>query len=78
MAIRARKLKESEVPGKTELYEIREPCKIMVEEIQADGSKDKVVLDYCVGNGSVGYFGKEYRPDKADGNFRWAAQAELV
>lgn len=62
MAIRARRLEESEMPGKTELYEIRKSRDIVVEEKQIDGSLDQVTLEYHVRGDDVGYFAKEYRP----------------
>lgn len=62
MAIRARRLKTSNEPEKTELYEIRNSRNILVEEKQADGSLDQVTLEYVLGSGDVGYFAKEYRP----------------
>lgn len=62
MAIRARKLKEGEIPEKTGLYEVRDSCNIAVEEKQADNSCDWVILEYDVESGDVGYFAKEYRP----------------
>lgn len=60
--IRAKRLKESEVPGKTELYEVRKSRDIIVEEKQKDDSLDQVILEYSVVDGDVGYFAKEYRP----------------
>ncbi len=64
MSVKASKLKEPEVPQRTKLYEIRETRKIIVKEpLQEDGSRDEVVLEYCVENGCVGYFANEYRPD---------------
>ena len=62
MAIKAKILKMSEIPGKTELYEVRDSRSITVEEKQNDGSLDQAILEYCVEGGSVGYFAKEYRP----------------
>ncbi len=38
--IKARKLKGLELPGRTELYEVRGSREIAVEEIQGDGSID--------------------------------------
>lgn len=63
MAIRAKKLKVSEMPGKTRLYEVRDSRDITVEEEQADGSLDRVILEYHVAGDDVGYFAKEYRPE---------------
>lgn len=60
--IKAKKLKESETPGKTELYEVGKSREIIVEEKQGDGSLDQVILVYSVEDGDVGYFAKEYRP----------------
>lgn len=60
--IKAKNLRESEAPGKTELYEVRKSREIIVEEKQDDGSLDQVVLVYSVEDGNVGYFAKEYRP----------------
>lgn len=62
MIINARKLKEHESPGKTELYEVVHSRDIMAEEKQSDGSLDRVMPIYNVGEGDVGYFAKEYRP----------------
>lgn len=62
MTIKARKLKELELPGKTELYEVTKSCDISVEEKQSDGSLDQVILEYRVEENCVGYFAKEYRP----------------
>lgn len=62
MTINARKLKDNEIPGKTELYEVAHSCEIMAEEEQRDGSLDRVVLIYDMQEGDVGYFAKEYRP----------------
>lgn len=63
MAIKARKLKKSEIPERTKLYEVRESCDITVEEKQSDGSLDQVILEYRVKENSIGYFAKEYRPE---------------
>lgn len=60
--IKARELKGTKLPGKTELYEMRDSREIAVEEKQEGGSLDQVILEYCVGEGDVGYFAKEYRP----------------
>lgn len=60
--IKARRLKDSETPGKTELYEVGDSRDIVVEERQKDGSVDHVVLEFRVAKGDVGYFAKEYRP----------------
>lgn len=67
--IKARKLKSSEIPQKTALYELGDSRDILVEEKQQDGSSDQVVLEYCVKKGDTGYFAKEYRPTgvKKDG-----------
>lgn len=62
MAIKARKLKGAEIPGKTELYEVEGSRDIVVEEKQDDGSLDQVTLEYSIGSDDVGYFAKEYRP----------------
>lgn len=62
MTIKAKKLNESEIPGKTELYEIIKTRNIDVEEKQEDGSLDHVVLKYCMKSSDIGYFAKEYRP----------------
>lgn len=62
MAIKARKLKGSAKPGKTELYEVEKSCDIAVEEKQSDGSLDQVILEYRMDADCVGYFAKEYRP----------------
>ncbi|MGN0292681.1 MAG: hypothetical protein ACI4D3_01615 [Lachnospiraceae bacterium] len=62
MAIKAKRLEESNIPGKTELYEIRKSRNIMVEEKQADGSLDQVTLNYDMKSGDIGYYAKEYRP----------------
>lgn len=62
MAIKARKLKRAEIPGKTELYEFQDSRNIAVEEKQEDGSLDQVTLEYSMGTDDVGYFAKEYRP----------------
>lgn len=62
MAIKARRLKENEIPDRTALYEVRNSRNIVVEEKQDDGSVDQVTLEYCVEDGTVGYFAKEYRP----------------
>lgn len=62
MAIKARWLKENEIPDRTALYEVRNSRNIVVEEKQGDGSMDQVTLEYCVEDGTVGYFAKEYRP----------------
>lgn len=62
MELRAQKLKESQVPGRTALYEVRNSRAIVVEEKQDDSSLDHVILEYCVGDDKVGYFAKEYRP----------------
>lgn len=62
MTIKARRLKKSEIPGRTELYEVRNSCNIVVEEKQKDDSLDQVILEYCLEDEDVGYFAKEYRP----------------
>ena len=46
MEIKAKRLKEMDEPGKTELYEVRTSRNIVVEEKQADGSLDQVTLNY--------------------------------
>lgn len=63
MAIKARKLKKTEMPEKTALYEVRNSCDITVEEKQDDGSLDQVILEYQLGSDDTGYFAKEYRPE---------------
>lgn len=63
MMIKARKLKESEVPGKTDLYEVRKSCNIMVEEKQDDNSLDQVIMEYHMEDNEIGFFAKEYRPE---------------
>ena len=62
MAIKAKKLNASKLPGRTELYEVGSSCELPVEEKQKDGSLDWVILIYCVEKGNIGYFPKEYRP----------------
>ena len=62
MTIKARRLKECEMPGRTELYEVANSREIVTEEKQSDGSLDQVILKYVVEEGDVGYFAKEYRP----------------
>ena len=65
MKIHARKLKDSEIPERTALYELRDSRDIPVEEEQKDdGSLDRVILKYEIEKDDVGYFGKEYRPEK--------------
>ncbi|MDE7325781.1 MAG: hypothetical protein K2N63_05840 [Lachnospiraceae bacterium] len=66
MGIKARKLKSSEIPQKTELYEVGSSRDILVEEKQRDGSLDQVTLEYCIKKGDTGYFAKEYRPTGVD------------
>ena len=63
MAIKARKLKKTEMPEKTALYEVRNSCDITVEEKQDDGSLDQVILEYQLESDDTGYFAKEYRPE---------------
>lgn len=63
MAVKARRLKDNEIPEKTALYEIRNSCNIAVEEKQNDGSLDQVILVYHVESDDTGYFAKEYRPE---------------
>lgn len=62
MTIKAQRLKESEIPEKTRLYQIRNSRDIAVEERQADDSLDQVILEYHIENGDIGFFAKEYRP----------------
>lgn len=62
MTIRAQRLKESETPERTKLYEIRDSRDIAVEEKQADDSLDQVILEYRIEDGDLGLFAKEYRP----------------
>ena len=62
MEIKARELKMAEVPGKTELYEVERSRDIVVKEKHDDGSLEQVILEYCMDEGDVGYFAKEYRP----------------
>lgn len=64
MAIKAKRLKGSEMPGPTALYEVQSSRDIAVEEEhESDGSLDQVILEYHVGDDDIGYFAKEYRPD---------------
>lgn len=63
MAIKAIRLKESKIPEKTAMYEVKNSRDIVVEEIQKDGSRDRVTLKYCVENDDIGYFAREYRPE---------------
>ena len=48
MAIKAKKLNASKLPGRTELYEVGSSCELPVEEKQKDGSLDRVISTYCV------------------------------
>ena len=64
--IKAVKLKPSQVPEKTQLYEIGYPRHIIVEEKQSDSTLDQVVMEYCTEAGAVRYFGKEYRPSDVE------------
>lgn len=63
MEIKANRLKSSKKPEKGKLYEIRDNCEIEVTEDQEDGSRDIVILKFCVEAESVGYFAQEYLPD---------------
>lgn len=64
MEIRAKRLKELEIPTRTRLYEVGHTRDITVEERHTDdGSLEQVVLGYIVEEGDVGYFANEYRPD---------------
>lgn len=63
MAIKAIRLKEAKIPEKTAMYEVRNSRDIVVEEIQKNGSCDRVTLRYCVENDDIGYFAREYRPE---------------
>lgn len=63
MEIRANKLKNLKIPEKGKLYEIRDSRDIEVMENHEDGSKDVVILKYCIEAEAVGYFAKEYLPD---------------
>ena len=63
MTIEALRLRDTENPGKTALYEVRKSREIIVEEKQNDGSLDQVILEYCIEDENmIGYFAKEYRP----------------
>lgn len=66
MVIKAERLKESKIPEKTKLYEVRKSRNIPVEEKQDDGSLDQVILEYSVEDDNIGYFAKEYRPDDVE------------
>ena len=66
MTIKAIRLKRQEEPGRTELYEVREPRNIVVKESQKDNSLDRVILEYRIKNSETGYFVKEYRPAEVE------------
>ncbi|MCM1181994.1 MAG: hypothetical protein NC337_01305 [Roseburia sp.] len=61
--IKARRLKESEMPERAKLYEVRGFRDVTVEERQTDGSVDQVTLEYRMGENDVGYFAHEYLPE---------------
>lgn len=63
MAIRAIKLKESDRPRRTALYEVTGSRVITAEEKHDDGSLEQVVLDFCINGVSRGYYASEYRPE---------------
>ncbi len=64
MEIRAKRLKELEMPTRTRLYEVGHTRDITVEERHTDdGSLEQVVLEYIVEEGDVEYFANEYRPE---------------
>ena len=63
MAIRAIKLKESDRPHRTALYEVTGSREITAEEKHDDGSLEQVVLDFCINGVSRGYYASEYRPE---------------
>ena len=60
--IKASKLNNFDTPKRTALYKVVNSRDILVEEKQQDGSMDQVILEYCVKEGNIGYFAKEYRP----------------
>ena len=60
--IKASKLNNFDTPKRTALYKVVNARDILVEEKQQDGSMDQVILEYCVKEGNIGYFAKEYRP----------------
>ena len=60
--IKASKLNNFDTPKRTALYKVVNSRAILVEEKQQDGSMDQVILEYCVKEGNIGYFAKEYRP----------------
>lgn len=44
------------------LYEIEENARIPIEEVQNDGSRDRVILDFQLEQGQMGCFANEYLP----------------
>ncbi len=62
MAITAIKLKESDAPHRTELYEVVKSRDITAEEEHTDGSRDQVILVYHINENETGYYAQEYRP----------------
>jgi len=62
MTIKAIKLKESETPHRTELYEMMSSRDILAGEAHADGSLEQVLLEYRINENDIGYYAQEYRP----------------
>lgn len=63
MEIKAVKYKKAKNIDRTKLYEVKETCNITIEEIQNDNSVDQVILEFVLGDDSVGYFAHEYLPE---------------
>lgn len=63
MAIKAVKLKESDIPHKTALYEVASSREITAKEEHDDGSQEQVILEFRIKENDIGYYADEYRPD---------------
>lgn len=62
MAIKAIKLKDSDIPHKTALYEVDSSREITAKEGHDDGSQEQVILEFRIKENDIGYYADEYRP----------------